>query len=386
MCDIDAGSMVMSFLPTVAMLSLVSTLGSSQDSDEEARSGAFTTATFGFLAYKTTKSIGSLNDPSYLSDSGVSTTLSDVFTEYAVWFDAAVVAVGVVTFLADMPVDNLLWKLVAGVSGLIHIVGVLLGDYSANTIVIIALMTSGLLDSIGDALGGITDSLPSSLQVRNPPLHKLLAIVLLTVGYLVDETSFEDIVTAGAFQAYAVATAVSFLFAYVEPGSTLAKLYAVASLTAVPLAFWYVSDLVAQKAYPLDDGPLDDPTCFGNLTALEVSSLRIDNLQEDELLWYIMTVASGFLLAAGFVMSAGADIGVEVASFAGMVKDAVSKDGSDDADRGHDHARGYHHTRKGPKPTGVAKDDDCSCDTINQQQAIKVASCAKADGHAKGIP
>ena len=384
MCDIDAGSMVMSFLPTVAMLSLVATLGASQDSDEEARSGAFTTATFGFLAYKVTKNILSIDDPAYLSDTGASTTLSDVFTEYAVWFDVAVVAVGVVTFLADIPTDNLLWKLVAGVSGLIHIVGVLLGDYAANTIVIAALMTSGLLDSIGDALGGLTDALPGSLQVRNPPLHKLLALALLTAGYLVDETSFEDIVTAETFVAFAVATAVSFLFAYVEPGSSLSQLYAVVSLTAVPFAFFYLSDLVAKKALTLDAG-----TCvetFPNITALEVSAERTDNLQDQELAWYILNVASGFLLAAGFVMSAAADIGVEVASFAGTVKDAVSKGGSDDADRGHGAHRGHHHMRKGPKSTGVGKEDDDCCDTINQQQAIKVASCAKADGHPKGIP
>ena len=387
MCDVDIGSVLISFLPTVGSIALIASLASSQDSDAVARSGSFAIATFGLFAYNVFTSVFSVDEPALLSAGGEATMLTDVY-DYAVWFDGIVVATAAVTEITERQLAPSVWMPVAGLSALLHLIGVLLGDYSNSAVVIAGLVYLGVLDSVGDAVAGITDALPPALQVRNPPLHKLLALGLLVASAATTSTSLTDMIAEEEVIAIAIATVASVLFLYVEPGTLAARFLAVAGLTAVPVALYYLSDAVGVKGTGLDGG-----TCVetvANLTTVEIASERVANLQDEELVWYILHLSSGLLLAAGFVMNAASDIGVQVADLTDYVKGAIASVSDGDDDRGHGHTRGHHghghgHPRSGPK-SNCKPAEGCEDAEIIVPEAIKAGKVAKQPGHAMALP
>lgn len=267
-CATEISDVLPPLSPLLLAMTVVSALASSQDTPTVGRFTSFGFATVVHIAYVAVSDwTGLYEDHDIIGETVTEDDWLSSLQSAQLYIDIGVLALLLLQAFGTSVLPRVAWMVIAGLSGLVHLVDVLQGGLVSAQVVVASLMATGVLDSIGQVVDRATTFLPPMLRVCCPVAHQVLAVLFIILGAAIGgEEPFGDVVV----QPQLIAAGIAFVGIYTLEysaleGSVGQLVTVVTAASGVVTLHWIASDVHALAPQDCNPG-----------TALQVVSSAID--------------------------------------------------------------------------------------------------------------
>lgn len=214
--------------------------------------------------------------------------------------DIAVAVLLAVQAIGVYKLDASVWSIVAGIAAVWHLPGLLVGDLVATSVVMSAVLATGLLDGVGASVAELTEGLPDAVSVRAPATHQVLGVVSLLIVMLVDPTDesdkFEDVIQEPVIIAGLLGVFCAIGLRMENVGVALSQLLLAGFAVSSTFAMHYSGDEIVDRS---NVTLVDFAAASGDDMLLNCAGTRAGTVTADK--FFVVTGAN--LLVAALVMA-----------------------------------------------------------------------------------